>query len=230
MHVVRGAKKRHLMKATFTNRRITSLESDRRIPGNIIVEMDGTRFSSLPADTVASLGLRSDLDLDDDLFERLEHVADVEAAFLVAIRILTAMPRAVQEMKRKLRQRGHKGAVVAEVVERLKTAGLLDDEAFARHFARVRLSRGHGAPRILTDLLSRGVERRLAEHAIDEVLEAEEVDPNEAARVLAEKRSAQLGDLPFDTKKRRMLAYLARRGFRGYEVTEIVDEVIAGIE
>ena len=210
--------------------RITSLESDRRIPGNIIVELDGTRFSSLPAEIVSSLGLEAHLDLDDALFERLEFVADVEAAYLVALRILTAMPRAVLEMKRRLRQRGHKGSVIDEVVGRLETAGLLDDEAFARHFSRVRLARGHGAPRILTDLLSRGVERRLAEFAIDEVVEAEEVDPIEAARVLAEKRSSQLGDLPADTKKRRMLAYLARRGFRGYEVTEIVEEAIAGVE
>ena len=101
---------------------------------------------------------------------------------------------------------------------------------YFRHFSRVRLARGHGPPRILTDLLSRGVERRLAECAIDEVVEAEEVDPQNAVRALAEKRSAQLGDIPADTKKRRMLAYLARRGFRGYEVTDIVDEVIAGIE
>lgn len=210
--------------------RITSLESDRRIPGNIVVELDGVRFSSLPAETVSNLGLEANLDLDDALFERLEHAADVEASYLVAIRILTAMPRAVQDMKRRLRQRGHKAVVVAEVVGRLETSGLLDDEAFARHFSRVRLARGHGPPRILTDLLSRGVERRLAERAIDEVLEAEEVDPSEAARALAEKRAAQLGDLPADTKKRRMLAYLARRGFRGYEVTEIVEEALASVE
>ena len=209
--------------------RVTALESDRRIPGNIIVELDGTRFTSLPADIVSSLGLEVHLDLDDALFERFERAADVEAALIVAIRILTAMPRAVEEMKRRLRQRGHKGVVVAEVVGRLEAAGLLDDEAFARHFTRARLARGHGPPRILTDLLSRGVERRLAERAIDEVVEDEQVDPTAAARVLAEKRSAQLGDIPTDTKKRRMLAYLARRGFRGYEVTEIVDEVIASV-
>ena len=213
-----------------TKNRITALESDRRIPGNIIVELDGTRFSSLPAEIIVSLDLEVHLVLDDALFERLERVADVEAAYLVAIRILTAMPRAVQELKRRLMQRGHKASAVAEAVGRLETAGLLDDEVFARHFSRMRLARGHGPPRILTDLLSRGVERRLAEHAIDEVVEAEEVDPTEAARVLALKRSAQLGDLPADTKKRRMLAYLGRRGYRGYEVTEIVDEVVASVE
>lgn len=215
---------------TVTNRRITALESDRRVPGNILVELDGARFSSLPAETVSSLGLTVDLDLDEGQFERLEHTADFEAAYLVALRILAAMPRAVEEMKRRLRQRGHEVSVAAEVVGRLETAGLLDDEAFARHFTRVRLARGHGPPRILTDLLSRGVERRLAEQAINEVFEAEGVDPTDKARALAEKRAAQLGDVPANTKKRRMLAYLARRGYRGHEVTEIVEEVVAAVE
>lgn len=216
------------MPTTF--RRVSSLESDRRIPGNILVELDGVRYTSLPAETVASLGLEERADLDEAQFERLEHAADVEAAYLVAVRILTAMPRAVQELKRRLRQRGHKASVAATAVGRLEAAGLLDDDAFAEYFTRSRLARGHGPPRILTDLLSRGVERGLAEKSIAHVLEAEEVDPNEKARTLAEKRAAQLGDLPADTKKRRMLAYLGRRGFRGYEVTEIVDEVLAAVE
>ena len=207
-------------------RRITLLESDRRIPGNIVVEIDGARFTSLPENTIASLGLEERMDLDDAQFEKLERAADVEAAYVVAVRILTAMPRAVQELKRRLRQRGHKASVAAEAVGRLESAGLLDDESFAKHFTRSRLGRGHGPPRILTDLLSRGVERKLAERCIEEVLEAEGVDATEKARSLAEKRSASLGDLPADTKRRRMLAYLGRRGFRGYEVTEIVEEVL----
>ncbi len=213
------------MPATF--RRVTSLESDRRIPGNLVVEIDGRRFTSLPADTIAAIGIEERADLSGAQFERLEHAADVEAAHIVAVRILTAMPRAVQELKRRLRQKGHEASIAEEAVGRLEAAGLLDDQKFAEYFTRSRLARGHGPPRILTDLLSRGVERSLAERSITEVVEDEEVDSNEKARALAEKRAAQLGDLPWDTKRRRMLAYLGRRGFRGYEVTEIVDEVLA---
>ncbi len=213
-----------------THRRITALDSDRRISGNIVVEMDGRRFSSLPAETVAGLELRVGLNLDDARFERLEHAADVEAAYLVAVRILSAMPRAVEELKRRVRQRGHEGAIADEAVARLEAAGLLDDKAFAKHFALTRLGRGHGPPRILTDLLSRGVERRLAERAIAEVVEAEGLDTTDRIRALVEKRAAQLGDIPEDTKKRRVLAYLGRRGYRGFEAVEIVEDVLAGVE
>ena len=94
---------------------------------------------------------------------------------------------------------------------------------YARHFAGVRLGRGHGPPRILTDLLSHGVERRLAERAIEEVVDREGFDPMEQARLLVEKRLAQLGDLPRERLQRRLLAFLVRRGYRGWEVRDLVE-------
>lgn len=208
------------------SRTVTSLVSDRRKSGNLVVEVDGARFASLPAEVVQSLGLEAGQELDDQRHERLVKAAENEAAYHVALRILAAMPRAVTELSRRLRQRGHSISAATDAVQRLESCGLLDDEEFARHFTRVRISRGHGPPRILTDLLNRGVERRLAERAIDEVVAQEGIDPNREARVVAEKRASQLGGLSPDVKKRRLLAYLNRRGFRGYEVTEMVDELV----
>jgi regulatory protein len=210
-------------------KRVTNLTHDRRVPGNLVVEINDARFASIPADLVSALGVEVNLDLDDDCFERLTRVADAEAAYLVALRMLAARPRAINELMLRLRDRGHNPPAVAEAVGRLESKGLLDEAEFARHFARVRLSRGHGPPRILTDLLSRGVERRLAERAIDEVVEVEGVDPIEEARALAMKRARQLGDLPAATLRRRLLTYLARRGHRGWEVTDVVEGVVGEV-
>ena len=208
--------------------RVTALRSDRRVPGCLVVEVDGTRFASLPGEVVHGLKLERGTELDQEQMDRLSYLADVEASYRVAIRMLASRPRAVNEVLRRLRDRGHNPSAAAEAVGRLETKGLLDDEEFARHFARVRSARGHGAPRLLTDLLARGVERRLAERAIDVVLDAEGVDASVQARSLAKKRLGQLGSLPPDTLRRRVLSYLGRRGFRGYEVTNLVDDLIAG--
>jgi SOS response regulatory protein OraA/RecX len=43
---------------------------------------------------------------------------------------------------------------------------------------------------------------------------------------LAAKRVAQLGDLPRPAKRRRVLAYLARRGFAGRDITELVTRIV----
>ncbi|MFQ5792368.1 MAG: regulatory protein RecX [Acidobacteriota bacterium] len=180
----------------------------------------------MPQETVGELGLETDAELDAGQLERLSYVAEVEASYRVAIRLLATRPRAVNELLVRLRHRGHNPSAAAEAVGRLEAKGLLNDEEFARHFVRVRSARGHGPPRLLTDLLSKGVERRVAERAIDAVLDAEGVDPTVQARELAKKRLGQLGQLPAETLQRRLLAYLGRRGVRGREVGEMVEEIV----
>ena len=205
---------------------VSAIRPDKRAPHLLVVELDGSRFASVPPEVIRELGLKRGVELDDGKRERLEYLADVEASYRVAVRMLVSRPRAVNEVLRRLRHRGHDPSAVARAIGRLEETGLLDDEEFARHFARVRSAKGHGPSRLLTDLLARGVERRLAERAIDEVLAAEDFDPVSQARALAEKRIQQLGDLPGAKLKRRLLSYLGRRGFRGYEVTGMVDELV----
>ncbi len=209
-------------------RAVTDIAPNPRAPGYLVIEVDGVRFASLPGETVASLRLGKGEQLDGERFNTLTQAADVEAAHQVALRLLTHRARSVSEMLRQLRLKGHDPSAAAQAVGRLDAKGLLNDLEFARHFARVRSAKGHGPPRLITDLLARGVDKRIAERAVHETIEEEEVDPLEQARALAEKRSGQLGDLPPETKRRRLLAYLGRRGFRGYEVDEMVREVLLG--
>jgi regulatory protein len=182
----------------------------------------------VPADDATRLGVQQGLELDLERRERLAYLADVEGARRVALRMLGTRPRSVQEMLRKLRQRGLNPSAVAEVVGRLEEQGLLDDRQFAEHFARVRSAKGHGRGRLLSDLIGRGVERRVAEGAIDRVLAAEGVDDVAMARALAEKRIRQLGDLPRDVLFRRVAAYLIRRGYQGTAVRDILSDVLSG--
>ncbi len=207
-------------------RDITDVLPDTRAPGYLIIEVDGARFASLPAEIVASLSIRTGEQLDQERLATLTRVADVEAAHQVAMRLLANRPRAVKDMLRQLRHRGHNPSAAAAAVGRLEANGLLNDLEFARHFTRVRSGKGHGPLRLISDLLARGVDKRLAERAVYETIEAEDIDPQTQARALVEKRSGQLGDLPPETKRRRLLAYLGRRGFRGYETDRMVKEVV----
>lgn len=206
--------------------RVTGLRPDPRAPDCLVVEVDGARFASVAADAVRELGLEKGQPLEAAQKERLNYLADVEGAKRVALRLLATRPRSVQEVLRRLRHRGHNPSAAAEVVGRLESQGLLDDRAYAEHFARVRGERGHGRSRLLTDLLAKGVDRNVAERAIDRILELEGGDQLAKARALAEKRVRQLGTLPRPKLERRVLAYLARRGFSGREVREMVWEVV----
>jgi SOS response regulatory protein OraA/RecX len=65
------------------------------------------------------------------------------------------------------------------------------------------------------------VDRALAAHARD-------AEPaGQVPLALAARRAAQHGELPRHVRRRRVLAYLARRGFSGREVTEMVGKLLA---
>lgn len=207
--------------------KISSLRPDPRYPGYLLVTVDGTRFTSLPKARVAALGLRQGQALDEEGATRLREAADDEKAYRAALRMLQARPRSVYELLHRLRAKQHPARAASEAVGRLEQAGLLDDAAFARHFASVGCAKGWGRSRLLAGLLQRRVARHDAERAIDQVLQDEGVDATAQAEALARKRAFQLRHVPPAARLRRVLGYLERRGFRGGDVVRVARKAVA---
>ena len=205
--------------------RVTAIEHDPRRPGTVRLELDGTRFGVVPADLIAAEGLCPGDTIAPAVHERLSAAADVEAAFRTGLRVLELRPYARADLGRRLQRKGHPRAAVEVALERLAGLGLLDDEAYARNYVQTRAARGRGPTRLLRDLLSMGVQRSLVDRAIGAEW-PEGSDRTSMPQALASKRAAQLGQLPRQTKRRRLLAYLARRGFSGREVAALVESVL----
>jgi regulatory protein len=91
-----------------------------------------------------------------------------------------------------------------ETIERLAETGLVSDERYARERARVLAERGAGDDAIRVDLRRHGVERALADSAVEEL----EPEPDRASRVFARRGGGE-----------QALRYLARKGF-GREALE----------
>ena len=130
----------------------------------------------------------------------------------MSLPVLTALERrsfARVDLGRRLIRKGHPRPAVDAALERAAGLGLLDDIEFARTYVQTRAARGRGPARLTRDLMAMGVERGLIDQA------------------LAAKRVAQLGDLPRQVKRRRVLAYLARRGFAGRDISELVARIVS---
>lgn len=204
---------------------ITAVDSDPRWPGAVRLEIDGARFGAVPREVVGAEGLTVGRVVDAELQQRLAAAADIEAAYRTVLRCLELRSYARSDLGRRLLRKGHARQAVETALDRATDLGLLDDAAYARGYVRTRAARGRGPSRLTRDLLAMGVQRSL----IDRALAAEWPEGSDRSSmplVLASKRAAQLGALPRQTKRRRVLAYLARRGFSGREVTEIVERVL----
>ncbi|PYO37287.1 MAG: hypothetical protein DMD37_04755 [Gemmatimonadetes bacterium] len=204
---------------------LTGLAPDPRQPGYRLLEVDRGRFASLPAADLDLLPLSVGREIPERVLERLRELADLEAAWRAALRMQRLRGHARVDLQRRLLRKQHPPAAVEGALERLATRGLLDDREFAFHYAATHAARGRGAPRLVRDLLAQGVERRLAERVVQEALAAEGLDGEGVARAVAERRARQLAGLPPEARRRRLLAFLARRGFSGGKVRELVREL-----
>jgi regulatory protein len=187
--------------------------------------VDRGRFASLRAADLADLHLIVGAELSGLVLERLQELADLEAAHRAAASALARRAHATLDLRRRLLQKQHPPGAVDAALVRLRDAGLLDDARFAADYAAAKARRGRGPARLVRDLQVQGVDRRVAEEAVRASLAAEGVDPADAVRALAEKRARQLAGLPAPVKKRRLVAFLVRRGFGGAEVRKVVESL-----
>jgi len=207
---------------------LTANAPDPLRPGYRLLEVDRGRFASLPEEQVAPLGLEPGGEIPAAQFARLAELADAESAYRAGLRMESLRPHARQDLARRLRQKQHSPAAIAAALDRLASEGALDDGRFARHYAATRAARGRGPARLIRDLQQQGIERPLAEAVVREVLAEEGIDPDAQLRRIAERRASQVAGLPGAVRRRRLVAFLSRRGFDAAQVRRVVEEVVAG--
>jgi regulatory protein len=133
--------------------------------------------------------------------------------------MLARAPRSARDLRRRLLLKGEPEADVDATIERLTAAGLLDDAAYARAFVRSKVSsQAFSRRRLHLELAKRGVARDVAEAAILEVLHDDDVNESANIERVARKKLRALRGLDEETQRRRLFAYLARRG---YDVDEV---------
>lgn len=204
---------------------IDGLVPDPRRPGSTRVLVGGRPAWTVPADIVLELGLQEGVAVAGDTVARLDAAAEEEGAVRSALRSLERRAHGAVELARKLELKGHSGNAVVSATARLSRLGLLDDLAFARAYVSARSGRGRGPERLRHDLAMLGVDRDTISRAVGELLEQVD-DPLAQPLALARKRAAQLTGLSQEARRRRLAAYLARRGYRGAEVRGVLESVL----
>jgi len=136
-----------------------------------------------------------------------------------ALRFLKVRSRSEKEIRDHLARKSLTEAVIAQTLQDLKTLRLIDDRQFASEWIGWRLKKPFGLRRISWELQGKGIDKEIIKEEIQNQLEGyeeEKVLEALAQRYLARKRSDP------QKLKRRVFAYLARRGFE----TEAIQKVI----
>ncbi len=115
-------------------------------------------------------------------------------------------------MRDRLARRGCELTDIDTVVRDLEDLGLLDDRKFVQRWIETRRQRRpEGVPKVMRDLLRRGLDKAVIEQVLAE-LDDELGSRDEALELLRRNRNRYLG-LEATKAQRRMYGLLARRGF-----------------
>lgn len=146
-----------------------------------------------------------------------------EQARQLAIRALALKGRSVEEIRTRLRERGIDQDLVETEIARLESEGLINDQVLAEDLAdTLHRVKKMGPSAIRQALLQRSIPREIVDSVVSELPES-----TDALRELAEARMRQLSAFPPEVASRRLIGFLARRGYTGHEVYRTVDALLA---
>jgi regulatory protein len=200
------------------------------------------RSLTLHIAVVAQAGLRVGLALDAARLAELQAADTFQASYNRALDFLAVRPRSAWEVRDRLRRKGVPETDIGGVIERLERAGYLDDAAFARFWIEERARSNPRGPRLLQQELRRkGVSGPVIarELAAFETRRAEETEARQAAQAanpdeenpmmdeeedsadpqyvealgVARRKHRTYAKLDEGTYRRRMTAFLQRRGY-----------------
>ncbi len=149
------------------------------------------------------------------------------SAYNYALNLLSARPYATRALHRKLIQKKYSAADANDAIRRLVDNGLLNDAKYAEQYARSKmLSTGTSKRRVQQDLYRKGITGDVATDAIANVIADEEIDTAAVIEQVARKKLAQMGALEPLVLRRRLFAFLARRGYDLDEIKDVVSRLV----
>lgn len=189
--------------------KVTRLSRQRRNSRRVSVYLDDKYSFSLNEKAVEELGLAVGQELSEQDVERITKGDELRRAKEYAVLLLSYRARTVKELHSRLLRKGFSEEITDAAINRLAELKLVDDTKFAQDYAESRIrAAGRSRRLVKAELTKLGVARP----QIDEALK-EAPDETVAARELVAKYAKRYARLDEKTRRQRLYALLARRGF-----------------
>jgi regulatory protein len=185
---------------------ITALKPQKKNKERVNVYLDGRYTFSLTA--IEAAKLRRGQFLSDQEIEHLLERDSFQKTYDRALQFLSYRPRSEAEMRRYLQGKRVSPAIEAEVVERLTSSGLLDDQAFASYWVENRESfKPRGRHALRYELRQKGLSEEIIALAL------EDIDEEDSAYRALINRARRIAPLDRGAFRKKLGSFLRRRGF-----------------
>lgn len=203
---------------------VTAITARRRERGRFMIGIGGVPAFTLSEDILFRSGIQIGDELDSASITRLLAEDEVTRATEAALHFLAYRARSEQEVRDRLKRGAFSPEAIEATIGRLNDWRYLDDADFARRWVE---SRARGKPRgqrlLQQELRRKGIDAETSKQVIAEA----DLDEVASATELARKRLGTMkGEDPVAIK-RKVGAYLARRGY-GFDVVRKALEQATG--
>ncbi len=146
-----------------------------------------------------------------------------ERARVYLLKLFKHRPRSRYEVLSRLRQKGFSRPVIEITIQQAESSGLINDARFAKLWIEDRLARRPKSRRALQrELHAKGID---PEH-IEKTLARVELDEEALAKRLIAERLARLRSVDRETRQRRLVGFLRRRGFSDWLIQRVLKETL----
>ena len=201
--------------------KVTKLSSQKKDPSRVNMYIDDEFFCGISLDNLAKFGIYVGKELQEDEINKIQ-VHELKNRFLSrATEYISKSIKTEFQLRRYLRDLSFKKKdiwysniekeelekIFNDIIQKLKRYGYLDDSVFAEQFI---LSRIKNKPRgknvLISELLSKGVRKEIAENKVEELVEDE-------YQILKEIYRKKYKDEKIDVNDRKKIDFLRRKGF-----------------
>jgi regulatory protein len=128
--------------------------------------------------------------------------------------------RSEKEIYQRLKNRRFDEQVIRATISFLKNKEFLDDNLFAKSWIESRLKRPFGLRKIKNELNLKGIDKEIISEQISQI--KDKYREEDIVSEIVKSKLAKLKDIEPVKAKRRIYAYLLRRGFSSDVVSEII--------
>ncbi len=186
---------------------ITKLASQKKASARISVFVDDAFLVGISRKAIRKLGLAVGQEVDQGLRQRIVY----QSAYESAVASLARRDHSRAEISRKLAQKRFDKETIEGVLRELEHKQFVDDQRFARGWVVRRTAfRPRGRRLLAVELKQRGISQDIIREVLDDFSPKEEAD---VLMELIQKKLRELGSYESETRKRRLMGFLSRRGF-----------------
>ncbi len=200
-----------LVLALGMKRKITDIKFEKEESSSCTIFMDGAPFATVGAELTAKLGLRIGLEIEEVVIRKLIAADEVVRARDYALGLLISRTYTKSQMIDALEKSGFGDQAVNESLENLEQLNYIKDERYAKNWVKNRLRAKPTSKRAMArELCRKGIDKSTVHRVLAEIDDADEML---MALQLVTKQATRYKSLTPNVAKRRLYAFLSRRGF-----------------